>query len=335
MTDRMTILFDTFISEKAMDILKKMADIKKATDTSEESLIREASQVDAIICRTSTTRITRKIIMGTRNLKVIGRTARGAETTDLKAATERKIPVVLYPPGINTIPVTEFTFGLLFEFTKRLSRLNQSFKLMGWKAKDSYRAIELYGKTYGVIGFGSIGSSVAKIAKCLGMRVLVYRKRRDREALKQVRETGAKLVDLETLLKKADFISIHVPLTEETQHMIGAEQLGMMKKTAFLINVARGDVVDEEALYNSIVNGDLAGAGLDVFQMEPLTSDNPLLRLDNVVATPHIAWATHEFINAAKGHISVATDVVRVLQGERPHFIANPEIYENCLKFRK
>ena len=324
---RMTILFDSYMSEKAMDILRKIADVKKAADLSEDTLVREASQVDVIVIHSPTTRITRKIIMGARNLKVIGKTARGVETIDLKAATERKIPVVFYPPDINSVEVTEFTFALLFELTKRVGKLNRDFKDIGWKAKDGYRHIQLSGKTFGIIGFGSIGSFVARTAKCFGMRVLVSRKRRDGEALKQVRDAGAELVDLETLLREADFVSIHVPLTEGTQHMIGAGQLRMMKKTAFLINVARGGVVDEKALYDAIAKGDLAGAGLDVFQMEPLPSDNPLLRLDNVVATPHVAWATHEFIAAARGHISIATDVVRVLQGERPQFIANPEIY--------
>jgi D-3-phosphoglycerate dehydrogenase len=197
---------------------------------------------------------------------------------------------VLNAPGGNVISAAEHTLALMLALVRHISRADASLRLGEWERKR-FRGIELYGKTLGLAGAGRIGSEVAKRSRAFGMRVVAHDPYLSRERAEQV---GIELVTLPDLLREADVITVHVPLTEETRGMIGSVELALMKPTAYLINAARGGVVDETALADALRGGKLAGAALDVFEEEPVSAENPLLGLENVVAVPHLGAATHE-----------------------------------------
>lgn len=319
------ILFDEFLHEDAVEILAKMGKVKKVDKSDPEGIKKEIVGATALVARMPSTRITREILQAAKNLKVIGRPAGSVDTVDLGAATEKGVVVVNLPKGSNSRAVSEFTFALILALSKRIADLDKNLKKGNWNLRQRIKGHALYGKTIGIIGFGPIGRNVAQLAKAFDMNVAVYRRRKDREAQSEVEKMGAKVVSLSTLLKESDLVSLHVPITSETKHLIGKEEISLMKNSSFLVNTGRGGVVDEEALYDALKEGKLAGAALDVFEMEPPDPRNPLLELENVILTPHFAGVTYATFR--ESHVSIAEGVSAVLKGSKAPFVANKEVY--------
>jgi D-3-phosphoglycerate dehydrogenase len=253
-----------------------------------EALAQALQDADAVIVR-SATRITRDALKYATHLRVIGRAGVGVDNIDVDAATERGIAVLNAPSG-NTISAAELAFALLLALVRRVPAADRSMKQGIWDRK-SFGGIELYGKTLGLVGAGRIGTAVAQRARAFGMKVIAFD-----PYLTQERAAALEidLTPFELVLENADVISLHVPLTDATRGLIGEEQLRRMRPGAFLVNAARGGVVNEAALYRALTEGWIAGAALDVFEQEPPPPDHPLRSLANVVLTPHLGAQTLE-----------------------------------------
>jgi phosphoglycerate dehydrogenase-like enzyme len=281
----------------------------------EEALIPLVADADAMIAGVEP--ITPRVLEAAPRLRLIARRGVGYDTVDVAAATARRIPVTI-TAGALTDAVADHTMALLLAVARRIPELDRLVKAGGW---DRIPSVDVSGKTLGLVGFGAIGRAVAKRAQGFGVRVLAYDTLPDPVAAATL---GATLCDLETLLAESDFVSLHVPLMPGTRGLIGEAALRKMKPTAFLINTSRGPVVDEGALIQALKESRLAGAGLDVFQHEPLR-DLALAGLPNVVATPHVAAHTAETL--ARMERSCAEAVLAVCSGRRPAHVVNPEVY--------
>jgi D-3-phosphoglycerate dehydrogenase len=243
---------------------------------------------DAVLVR-SATQITRESLARANGLKVIGRAGVGVDTIDVDAATERGIAVLTAPAG-NTISAAELTFALTLALARRIAAADRSMKAGQWDRK-SFSGSELYGKTLGLVGAGRIGGEVAKRARAFGMQVISYDPFLTAD---RALTLGIERVELDDLLRRADVISLHVPLTDATTGLLGDRELGLMKPSAVIINAARGGVVREDALVRALKDKRIGGAALDVFEQEPLPADHPFRALDNVVLTPHLGASTVE-----------------------------------------
>ncbi|MCD6484702.1 MAG: phosphoglycerate dehydrogenase [Candidatus Odinarchaeota archaeon] len=309
--------------EKALKIIEQIAEIERIPrekTIGEEDLLQTIKNADAIIVGTE--RIGRKIIEHCRRLRMIAKHGVGIDNIDLRAATDRGI-VVTYAPHANAEAVADFTFGLIISIARRIPQAHFSTIHGMWEG-PKFMGNEVYGKTIGIIGLGEIGYRVAKRAMGFNMNILVYDPYVSSE---KAREISAKVVSLEKLLRESDFVTLHVPLTNETRGMIGKKELNFMKKTAYLINTSRGAIVNEKALYEALKEGKIAGAAIDVYSREPPDSDFPLFELDNVIMTPHIAAYTVEAMN--RMDLTIAEDIIRFFKGEKPRYIANPEVIKN------
>ncbi|NJE76476.1 hydroxyacid dehydrogenase [Thermococcus sp. ES12] len=304
----MKVLVAAPLHERAIEVLKNAGfEVIYEEYPDEEKLVELVGDVDAIIVR-SKPRVTRKVIEAAPKLKVIGRAGVGLDNIDLEAAKERGIKVV-NSPGASSRSVAELAVALMFAVARKIAFADRKMREGIW-AKKQCMGMELEGKTLGIVGFGRIGYSIAKIARALGMNVLLYDPYPNEE---RAREVGGKFVPLEELLKESDVVTLHVPLVEQTYHLINEERLRLMKPTAILINAARGAVVDTSALVKALQGGWIAGAGLDVFEEEPLPKDHPLTKLDNVVLTPHIGASTVEA--QMRAGVQVAEQIVEILKG--------------------
>lgn len=290
MSERYRILIADAIAPAGLEPLRANGrfELIERSGLKGEALADALSDVDGVIVR-SGTRITRESLVRADRLKVIGRAGVGVDNIDVEAATERGVAVLNAPMG-NTISAAELAFALLLAVVRRVPAADRSMKAGAWDRK-SFNGIELYGKTLGLVGAGRIGSEVGRRARAFGMQVIAFDPYLSDE---QARARQIERVGLEELLRRSDVVSLHVPLTDSTAGMIGERELAMMKPGAFLVNAARGGVVDEAALHGALVEGKLAGAALDVFEQEPLPADHPLRKLDNVVLTPHLGAATEE-----------------------------------------
>lgn len=303
-------------------VLEKYAIVKVARGTSEDYLISEISDVDVLMVVYA--KVTRKIITSARKLKGIVRYGIGVDNIDLEAATENGI-FVANVPDYCIEAVADHTFGLLLALNRKILIADRIMRTGNWGIWTSpcsaLKGRDLQGKILGLIGVGKIGSAVAKRAKAFGMEVIAY----DPYLKKEVAENlGVKLVDLETLLKESDFVSIHAPLTPETRGMISERELRLMKKSAYLINTARGPIVQEDALVKALEYGWIAGAGIDVYENEPPSPQSPLLRLENTVLSPHISWYTEEAMWRLE--MSAVEEAVRILKGLPPKNLVNKEV---------
>lgn len=252
--------------------------------------------------------LTKNVIGSAKKLKMISIWATTCHYADLEAAKERGI-VVTHVPGYATESVAEHTFALLFAVVRRLPQADKHVRNGGFDWRP-FGGVELYGKTLGIVGTGSIGLRVAEIAKAFNMQVLGYDKYPN---MKKAKEIGIKYVDLNTLLKESDFITLHVTLTSETEGLIGKKEIDAMKKGAVVINTSQGKVIGEEALVDALRSGRISYAGLDVFEKEPPNKDNPLFKLDNVVLSPHIGFHT---VEAKKRCTDICIDnVMKFLEG--------------------
>lgn len=302
------------IHEKGLRLL--LDNVEEVVCPSREQLKNPAAflddKVEGIITRSF--KIPRELLEMSPNLKVIARHGVGTEHIDVQTATERGVAVV-NTPNASTVSVAEHALMMMLCLAKNIFLANRAMREGNYYIKDRYLAYELKGKTVGIIGFGRIGAEIAR--KCLhgfNMKVLVLNHNLDKEAYAK---EGINVVDdLDKLLEESDFVSLHVPLTPKTKNLISEAQLKRMKKTAFLVNCARGGVVDEAALLKALKEGWIAGAGLDVLSKDPPEADNPILSLDNVILSPHSAALTVEAL--ALTATFAVEDLLRVLRGEKP-----------------
>jgi D-3-phosphoglycerate dehydrogenase len=300
-------------------LLAEKAEVSFAASFEEDSLIKEVKEVDAVIIRANG-KVTRRLMDHAPRLKVVGRHGVGLETIDLEAATEKGIWVV-NTPDANDTSVAEHFFGLALMLSKKLKKGDIALREGDWEARYRYTGNELHGKTLGILGFGKIGKMVGGIGcKGFDMKVLYYDVVRYEEAEKEIQATK---VSPEEVFSRSDFISINLPMIPQTKGFVGERELGWMKPTAFILNLARGPIWDEKALYSALKERKIAGAGSDVYGIEPATKDHPLLQLDNFIGTPHMAAHTEE---ALKRMSLVAEDVLRVLEGKPPvHPVNKPK----------
>ena len=324
------VLVSDPVSEEGLKILREAAQVDVRTDLSPEELKEIIPDYDALLVRSST-QVTAELISAGKKLKVIGRAGVGVDNIDVQKATEQGILVINAPEG-NTISAAEHAMALMLSLARNIPQASVSLKEGQWK-RNKFIGLELYKKTLGIIGLGRIGSEVAKRARAFGMNILAYD---PYISVERAEMLGVAPVSLDEIFSKSDFITLHIPKTPATQYIIGAAELARMKKGVRIINCARGGLIDEKALYQAIVNGQVAGAALDVFEKEPPSSDNPLLALEQVITTPHLGASTQEAqINVA---VQVAEEMVNFLKGEPIHMAVNvtvlpPEVLSEVKPF--
>jgi D-3-phosphoglycerate dehydrogenase len=291
----------------------------KAQCKTEEDVIELCQDADALISQYAP--ISRKVIETLRNCKVMTRYGVGVDTIDLNAAAEKGICVANIP-DYCVDEVSDHALALLLSWARKVTMADHSVKNGSWDFKVTQPIYRLRGKTIGLIGFGKIPQALAEKVKPLGLRVLAADPYFPAEA---ARDKGVKIVSLDVLCEQSDFISVHAPLMAATQGMMGEKQFALMKKEAILINTSRGPVVDEKALIAALQKGTIAGAALDVIENEPISPDSPLLRMEQVILTPHVAWYSEQ--SAAELRSKAAMGIVDVLiYGEYPKYLVNPKV---------
>jgi D-3-phosphoglycerate dehydrogenase len=315
----MKVLVNDTIAEEAIEMLRSKYEVT-AKFHDEDELLDVISDYDALIVR-GKTKVPEKVIEKGEKLKVIGRAGIGVDNIDVGFATEKKIPVVNAPRS-STISVAELAIAHMLSLARHLTFSDKSMKAGLWE-KKKLMGVELSGKTLGLVGCGRIGAEVAARAVAFGMEVYAYDPYLSEEVQAKIPCT---FTSLEDLLGRSDFISIHSLLTDETRGMIGKEQFEMMKDGAYVINCARGPIIDEKALLEALEKGKIGGAALDVFEKEP-PEGSPLLIAPNVAFTPHLGASTTEA--QVKAGTTTAEQVDKVLSGEKPDFVVNWEIYDS------
>lgn len=303
----MKVLVSDQISDLGVAKLREKALVDVKTDLTPQELVSIIPEYDALVVRSSS-KVTRQVLEAGTNLKVVGRAGVGVDNIDVEAATERGVIVINAPEG-NTISAAEHAIAMMTSLARNIPNASASMKQGEWK-RNKFMGVELYKKTLGVVGMGRIGSEVIKRAKAMEMDILAYDPYISAERAEKM---GVILTSLEEIYRKADFITMHTPLTKATKHMVSDKELAMMKDGVRIINCARGGLIDERALYDALKAGKVAGAALDVFEEEPVTC-NPLCELPNVIVTPHLGASTEEAqVNVA---VQVAEQVVNALLGE-------------------
>jgi D-3-phosphoglycerate dehydrogenase len=298
----MKVLISDPIAPEGVKLLKDSGlEVVEKPGLSPEELKTEIAGYDAIIVR-SATKVRREIIEAADNLKAIGRAGVGLDNVDREAAAEKGIKV-LNTPAATSISVAELALGMMIAAARHIGQGTVSLKEGRWD-KKKFKGIELFGKTLGVIGIGRIGTELAKRAKAMGMTVIFY------DPYVKEAEVGESK-DLDALLAKADFITLHLPHTDETHYLISREEFAKMKDGAILVNAARGGVVDEEALYEALTSGKLRAAAVDVYETEPAVG-HKLFTLENVVVTPHVGAQAAE--GQTRAGIQVAEKIIEALK---------------------
>lgn len=310
------------------ELLAREAEVRVLQEPTAEE-IHEAVRGASAVAARYPARLLGDAIRGARDLLVISTSGRGTDAIDIAAATAEGVAVV-NNPGLGAVPVSEHTIGLMLELAKQITRSDaRARRGEGWGEGHRSTRLHLEGRTLGVIGLGQIGTEVARKGVAgFRMRVLAYDPYVPPSKAEAVGAAWVK--ELMPLLREADFVSLHPELTEETRGMIGEAELRQMRKGAFLINTARGPIVQQGALIRALTEGWIAGAALDVFESEPLPADSPLCRLDNLILTPHVAGLTVEARRALA--LSAATQILQALRGERPPHLVNPEVWPRVLE---
>lgn len=323
MTDNWKVLSTTRLHLDAAAMLKGIASLEEnplppipLRMFTKRELLEKVRDVDAVILFGE--EFDREIIFAANRLKIIARHGVGYQNIDLKAAAEKGIYVTYAPIASLAITVAEHAIALMFALARDLLRADRYVRDGVWTLGSAWPPMVecMHGKVLGVLGLGRIGHEVARMATCFGMKV-IYHNRTRKVALEK--QLGIEYADLDELIRRSDFVSICIPLTDETRGMIGGRELGLMKKTSYLINVARGPVVDQDALYDALSSREIAGAGLECFGRfceEPPAVDDPILMLDNVILTPHNSTLSEEVYREVG--ITVVSDVLRVLRGQEP-----------------
>ncbi|MEG4320240.1 MULTISPECIES: phosphoglycerate dehydrogenase [unclassified Microcoleus] len=320
------VLVSDPIDQAGIDILSQVAQVDVNTGLCAEELVRIIPDYDALMIR-SGTQVTKEIIEAGNLLKIIGRAGVGVDNVDVPAATRKGIVVVNSPEG-NTIAAAEHAIAMMLSMSRHIPEANASVKSGKWE-RNRFIGVEVYKKTLGIVGLGKIGSHLATAAKAMGMKLLAYDPFISTERAEQL---GCRLVELELLMRESDYITLHIPKTPETLHLINADVLSKMKPTARIINCARGGIIDEAALAEAIKSGQIAGAAIDVYEHEPLEADSPLRNVgQNIVLTPHLGASTAEAqVNVA---IDVAEQIRDVLLGLPARSAVNiPGIYPDSIE---
>jgi len=316
----MKILVTDKSAEEALQVFKDAGHEVTYDEMDPATLLKEIPKYDALMVRSRTKAIKEVVEAGAAgNLKVIGRAGIGVDNIDIETAAKNGIRVVNSPTG-STKSVAELTIGQMIALIRFIPRADSTMKQGEW-IKKQLKGTELHGKTLGLIGSAYIARHVAKIANCIGMNVLVYSPHcTDEKASKM----GATRKDLRDLLKESDFVSLHIPHNKNSHYILNKKTIGLMKPGAYLINSARGGVVEEDALYSALKEGKLAGAAVDVFEQEPPEKGNKILTLDNVIVTPHIGASTKE-AQIGAGTVC-AEQMLMVLDGKEPDFCVNKHL---------
>ncbi|WP_100372656.1 phosphoglycerate dehydrogenase [Bacillus sp. FJAT-45037] len=304
-TAKYHILVSDSMSQEGLAPLLRNSDVNCVESFVDD--VDDLSSFDALLVR-SATKVTEELLLQMPNLKIVARAGVGVDNIDLDAATKHGVVVVNAPDG-NTISTAEHTFAMICSLLRKIPQANASIKAGEWNRK-AFQGSELRGKTLGIVGFGRIGTQIAKRARAFEMPLLVFDPFLTKARAEKIGVTPA---SLDEVLSESDIITVHTPLTKETKGLLGMENISKTKKGVFLINCARGGIIDEEALKHYLANGHIAGAALDVFESEP-AQDQELLQYDNVIATPHIAASTKEAqLNVAA---QVSEEVIRFLEGQ-------------------
>ena len=312
----------------ALDLIEKTAELELWPDEeppSPEQLREAMADVEGAIINVMD-RIDAPLLDAAPKLRVLSQVAAGLDNIDIPEATKREI-LVGYTPGVLAKSTADLAFALLLAVARRVVESDKWVREGNWKISHHpmfWLGSEVNGSTLGILGLGGIGLETAKRGLGFEMKIIYHSRTRKPEL---EAEYGFKYATLNRVLAQSDFLSIHVPLTPETNRFIGEKQLKKMKSTAILINLSRGPVVDTDALYKALTEGWIAGAGLDVFDPEPVPADHPLLGLDNVVVLPHIGSASNR--SRRDMHLLAARNLVAGLKGERLEESANPELYES------
>ena len=290
--------------------------IYERTESEDEAIARIA---DNEIVLLNKVRITERLLNACPNIKLICVQATGYNVVDCEACAKRGIPVTNVP-SYGTAAVAQFTLALMLEMCHKVGLHNESVHNGDWCKAESFcywltPQMELAGKTLGIIGFGRIGQAVAKLAKAFGMDVIVYNRSQSEEGKKL-----AQYADLDTVLKKADFLSLHCPLFPDTERIINAQNIAKMKDGAMLINTSRGPLLDEQAVYEALESGKLRYAAVDVVSQEPITTDNPLLKAKNCIITPHMAWVP---VESRQRLLDCVVENIRAFLNGKPQNVVN------------
>jgi D-3-phosphoglycerate dehydrogenase len=317
---------------KAEETLAQACEVRHLSRPDEATLLHEIQGVHGLIAAGGLVRVTRAVFERADALRVVASIGAGFDAIDHEAATEFGIPLV-NNSGVGHRPVAEHTIGMMIALGKDFRRADRMLREQGWAARATYSepqvGLELHELTVGIIGLGHIGKDVArKCTAAFGMRVLAYDPYVSAAEMQAVGVT--KVEHLLDMLPQCDFVTVHVPHNSETHHLVGAQELQAMKPSAFLINTARGPLVNNGALVEALQAHTIAGAGIDVFEPEPPPPDHPLLALDNVLVSPHIAGVTS--VTRSKLAHGATQQVAQVLRGERPPRLVNPEVWETFLQ---
>ena len=295
------------IAKEGVELLKKEGfEVVDLTGLPKDELSNHVRDLDAIIVR-SATKVRKEMIDAAEKLKAIGRAGVGLDNIDVEYAKSKGIKVI-NTPGATSISVAELTIGLILAVMRKIAYADREMRNGAWPKKKC-KGIEMYGKTLGIIGIGRIGREVAKRARAFGMKVIYYDVYRPDESTEK--ELAIEFRELDALVSEADVITLHLPLTPETKHLINKERIEKMKDGAIIINAARGGIVDENALYEALKSGKLYGAALDVYENEPL-KESKLFELDNIVLTPHIGAQAKE--GQTRAGIEVAKKIAEALK---------------------
>lgn len=308
------------MADEAIRLLKDAGHNVTFDEMDAETLLKEIPEYDALMVRGRTKVVTEVVNKGAAGeLKVIGRAGIGVDNVDIKTAAKHKIPVVNAPTG-STISVAELTIAHMLSLARNLAKADSTMKKGDW-AKKQLKGSELHGKILGLIGCGNIGRCAAEFAQAFNMKVIGYDPFLGEEVLNKSKIE--KIENLGDLMEKSDFISLHLPHTPETHHIVNQEMISKMKPKGFIINCSRGGTVDESALYTALKDKKIGGAGIDVFESEP-PKDSPLLKLDNVVLTPHLGANTNE--GQIRAGTICAEQIIKVLNNEKPDFWVNKKL---------
>ena len=314
----MKVIITEKLAESAVELLREEFEVDVLLGLSPEELLERIGDYDGLIVR-SATMVTAEVIERAENLKAIGRAGIGVDNIDVEAATKRGI-LVANAPASNTVAAAEHTLALMLAAARRIPAADTSLRGGEWN-RSAFKGVEVSEKTLGLVGLGHVGTIVARGAAGMGMRVLAYDPYVSEDRMRSMNVESAESLD--EIFEHSDFVSLHVPRTPQTAGMVDAGALEKMKPTAYLINVARGGIVDETALYNALKEGTIAGAALDVFQEEP-TTDSPLFALPNVVVTPHLGASTAEAQDRAG--VTAAEQVASALRGAVPMHAINAPV---------